>query len=126
MTAMPRVLIVDDNELNVELAHFVLTQAGMQVAAVLDANQALDQVERFAPDLILMDIQMPGRDGIELTRELRAREPRRPLVIVAFTAYAMKGDRERFLAAGCDAYIAKPIDVATFAGEVRALLPPAR
>lgn len=126
MTAMPRVLIVDDNELNVELARFVLTQAGIQVAAVLDANQALDQVERFAPDLILMDIQMPGRDGIELTRELRAREPRRQLVIVAFTAYAMKGDRERFLAAGCDAYIAKPIDVATFAGEVRALLPPAR
>jgi len=120
---VPRILIVDDNEVNVELASFLLAQAGMQVAAALDAQRALEQVERFAPDLILMDIQLPGRDGIALTRQLRGRPSARPLAIVAFTAYAMKGDRERFLAAGCDGYIAKPIDVATFVDEVRALLP---
>ncbi|HEX6018675.1 MAG TPA: response regulator [Burkholderiaceae bacterium] len=126
MTTAPRVLIVDDNEVNVELASFLLARAGMQVAAALDAQRALEQVESFAPDLILMDIQLPGRDGIALTRQLRSRPSARPLAIVAFTAYAMKGDKERFLAAGCDGYIAKPIDVATFVDDVRALLPAAR
>jgi len=119
----PRILIVDDNEVNVELASFLLARSGMQVAAALDAQRALELAESFAPDLILMDIQLPGRDGISLTRQLRSRPAGRPLVIVAFTAYAMKGDKERFLAAGCNGYIAKPIDVPTFVDEVRALLP---
>lgn len=123
MTGTPRILIVDDNEVNVELATFLLARSGMQVSAALEAQRALELVESFDPDLILMDIQLPGRDGIELTRHLRSRLLSRPLVIVAFTAYAMKGDKERFLAAGCDGYIAKPIDVATFVDDVRALLP---
>jgi len=120
----PRVLVVDDNELNVEVATVLLSQAGMQVAAVLDSRHAIAEVERFAPDLVLMDMQLPGIDGLALTRQLRAQPRARPLVIVAFTAYAMRGDREKFLAIGCDGYIAKPIDTATFAGEVRGLLPP--
>ncbi|MCG3189672.1 MAG: Polar-differentiation response regulator DivK [Burkholderiaceae bacterium] len=124
MTGTPRILIVDDNEVNIELATFLLARAGMQVSAALEARRALELVESFDPDLILMDIQLPGRDGIALTRQLRSRPAARPLVIVAFTAYAMKGDKERFLAAGCDGYIAKPIDVATFVDDVRALLPP--
>jgi CheY-like chemotaxis protein len=125
-TTAPRILIVDDNDLNIEMATFVLSQAGMEVAAVLDAHGALEQVERFAPDLILMDMQLPGLDGMALTQQLRSRPATRPMAIVAFTAYAMTGDKEKFLAAGCDGYIAKPINVASFAADVRALLPAAQ
>ena len=121
----PRILIVDDNELNIEMATFLLSRAGMAVAAALDGNSALAQVQAFAPDLILMDMQMPGLDGMALTRQLRSQPSARPLAIVAFTAYAMIGDKERFLAAGCDGYIGKPIDVAKFPDDVRALLPAA-
>ena len=119
----PRILIVDDNELNVEMVSFVLSQAGMEVAAALDGHSALEQVPSFAPDLILMDMQLPGLDGMALTQQLRSQPSPRPLAIVAFTAYAMMGDKEKFLAVGCDGYIAKPINVATFAADVRALLP---
>jgi two-component system, cell cycle response regulator DivK len=119
----PRILIVDDNELNVEMVTFVLSQAGMEVAAALDGHSALEQVASFAPDLILMDMQLPGLDGMALTQQLRSQPSPRPLAIVAFTAYAMMGDKEKFLAVGCDGYIAKPINVATFAADVRAQLP---
>jgi two-component system cell cycle response regulator DivK len=124
-TIAPRILIVDDNELNIEMVTFVLSQAGMDVAAALDAPSALVQVQSFAPDLILMDMQLPGLDGMALTQQLRSQPAARPMTIVAFTAYAMTGDKEKFLAAGCDGYIAKPINVGTFAADVRALLPPA-
>jgi two-component system, cell cycle response regulator DivK len=119
----PRILIVDDNELNLEMATFLLSRAGMEVASAPDGARALEQVQSFAPDLILMDMQMPGADGMTLTQQLRGQPRARPLAIIAFTAYAMTGDREKFLAAGCDGYIAKPINVASFADEVRALLP---
>jgi len=118
-----RVLIVDDNEMNLEMAGFLLTQAGMEVASALDGHSALEQVPVFQPDLVLMDMQLPGFDGMALTRQLRALPLTQPMAIVAFTAYAMRGDKERFLALGCDGYIAKPLQVATFAEEVRALLP---
>jgi len=123
MMAAPRVLVVDDSELNIEIANYLLTKAGMQVACALDGSGVLAQVTAFAPDIVLMDIQLPGLDGLALTQQLRARPATRNLVIVAFTAFAMKGDREKFLAGGCDGYIAKPIDVVTFADEVRSLLP---
>jgi CheY-like chemotaxis protein len=119
----PRVLIVDDNELNLELASFLLTASGMVVATAHDAASAQHQVAVFQPDLVLMDIQLPGVDGLEITRRLRADPATRSLVIVAFTAYAMKGDEAKMLAAGCDAYLSKPIDVADFAARVRACLP---
>lgn len=118
-----RVLIVDDNEMNVEMAGFLLTQAGMEVASAFDGHSALQKVASFQPDLVLMDMQLPGFDGMALTQQLRAQPLTRPMAIVAFTAYAMRGDREKFLALGCDGYIAKPLQVATFAEEVRALLP---
>jgi two-component system, cell cycle response regulator DivK len=121
--SIPRILIVDDNEMNLEMASFLLTRAGMEVTSVLDGHGALDSVASFQPDLVLMDMQLPGFDGMALTRELRSRPQARPLAIVAFTAYAMMGDKERFLAVGCNGYIAKPIQVSTFADEVRALLP---
>lgn len=120
--AAPRILIVDDNPLNLEMASFVLEADGLQVATVAVPEQVLDQVKDFKPDLVLMDIQLPRIDGLELTRRLRADPATAGLVIVAFTAYAMKGDRDRLLAAGCDGYIAKPIEVMQFAQQVRGYL----
>jgi CheY-like chemotaxis protein len=119
--AAMRVMIVDDNPLNIELASFVLEADGFTVDAAADAAQALDSLSRSQPELILMDIQMPGMDGLELTRRLRADPRTRHLVIVAFTAYAMKGDEARLRAAGCDGYLAKPIDVSSFARSVRGI-----
>ncbi len=115
----PRVLIVDDNPINVELAAFVLKLGAFAVASAADASSATQQIAAFRPDLVLMDIQMPGMDGLELTRCLKADPTTRHIVVLAFTAYAMKGDEARMRAAGCDGYIAKPIDVASFAAQVR-------
>jgi two-component system, cell cycle response regulator DivK len=121
---VPRVLIADDNPLNVELVSYVLAADGFEVATAADATETLAQVAAFAPDLILMDIQMPGTDGLELTRRLKASPATKHIVIAAFTAYAMKGDEAKMRAAGCDGYIAKPIDVATVAATVRSYLAP--
>ena len=120
--AAPRILIVDDNPLNLEMASFVLEADGLLVATVAEPEQVLARVSAFKPDLVLMDIQLPRIDGLDLTRRLRADPATAELVIVAFTAYAMKGDRDRLLAAGCDGYIAKPIEVAQFAQQVRGYL----
>ena len=118
----PRVLIVDDNVLNVELARVVLQAAEIAVDCAADANQAVDQITAFEPDLILMDIQMPGIDGLELMRRLKASPQTQGIVVVAFTAYAMNGDQAKMREAGCDGYIAKPIDVASFPATVRSFL----
>ena len=118
----PRVLVVDDNGLNVTLASYVLQAEGFDVASAGDAAEAIGQVTRSRPDVVLMDIQMPDTDGLEALHRLRANAAGRDLVIVAFTAYAMKGDENRMLAAGFDGYIAKPIDIATFGKTVRAYL----
>jgi CheY-like chemotaxis protein len=123
--SVPKVMIVDDNPYNVELASFVLTTDGLEVAVAVNAADALAQIPVFQPDLILMDVQMPGMDGLELTRRLKADPATSHVRIVAFTAYAMKGDEEKMLAAGCDAYLSKPIEVATFARQVKAYLAPA-
>lgn len=119
-----RVLIIDDNIANAELASFVLEDAAFEVHAVTEPAEALARVASFQPDVVLMDIQLPGSDGLELTRVLKADPATSKIVIVAFTAFAMKGDEARLRAAGCDAYIAKPIDVATFAAQVGAALAP--
>jgi CheY-like chemotaxis protein len=116
------VLIIEDNAANVELATFVLEDAGFVVNTVTDAGDAMGQVASFQPDLILMDIRLSGGDGLALTQALKSDPARRDIVIVAFTAQAMKGDEARLRAAGCDAYIAKPIDVARFARQVEAAL----
>jgi CheY-like chemotaxis protein len=116
------VLIIEDNAANVELATFVLEDAGFIIDTVTDASDALAQVALFQPDLILMDIRLSGGDGLALTQALKSDPATSDMVIVAFTAYAMKGDEARLRAAGCDAYIAKPIDVASFARQVEAAL----
>ncbi len=118
----PHVLIVDDSPINLELASLVLQSAGMQVTTAGGAASAVQALSHALPDLVLLDIQMPHVDGLALLRQLRADPVTAGLVVVAFTAYAMKGDRERLLAAGCDGYISKPIEVATFAAQVRGFL----
>ncbi len=119
-----RTLIVDDNLLNSELAAFVLEAAGFVVERVANATEAQQRIESSRLDLILMDIQLPGMDGLALARALKADPATRHITIVAFTAYAMKGDEAKMRAAGCDGYISKPIDVSTFAAQLRANLPP--
>ncbi len=118
----PRVLIVDDNLATVELTKFVLAAAAFVVESTSDAENAALQISAFRPDLILMDIQMPGMDGLELTGRLKATPSMQHIVVVAFTAFAMKGDEAKMRAAGCDGYIAKPFDVASFAATVRSYL----
>ncbi len=112
------ILIVDDNPVNLKLARVLLSAEGYQVRTATAAEEALQLLEDFLPRLILMDIQLPGMDGLELTRRLKDDPRARDVVVVAMTAYAMKGDRERVLAAGCDGYIAKPIDTRSLAAEV--------
>ena len=105
------ILIVDDNPQNLKLARVLLTAAGYEAHTAVDAEDALRQLETFTPRLILMDLQLPGLDGLALTRRLKSDPARRGIIIVALTAYAMKGDRERALLMGCDDHVAKPLDV---------------
>lgn len=105
-----RILIVDDNAVNLKLARVLLAGAGYDVRTAADAEEALRALASFAPRLVLMDLQLPGMDGLTLTRRLKADPAWRQVVVIALTAYAMKGDRERALAAGCDDYVTKPID----------------
>ena len=109
----PRVLVVDDNPANLRLLRMLLVGESFEVRTAADAAQALVAVGEFQPALILMDLQMPGMDGFELTRRLKADAATRDIVIVALTAYAMKGDEEKARAAGCDGYVSKPIDTRT-------------
>jgi CheY-like chemotaxis protein len=105
------ILVVDDNPQNLKLARVLLRSAGYLVATAVDAEEALRVLQTFEPRLVLMDLQLPGMDGLELTRRLKADPARRHILVVALTAYAMKGDEERARAAGCDDYVAKPIDI---------------
>lgn len=116
------VLVVDDQPTNVELARALLELEGLEVDVAIDARQADAAVRRRPPALVLLDIQMPGEDGLALLARWRASPTTAGLCVVAFTAFAMAGDRDRCLAAGCDGYISKPIDVASFGHTIRAFL----
>jgi two-component system, cell cycle response regulator DivK len=105
------ILIVDDNAQNLKLARVVLANEGFDVRTASNAEDALQLLRTVTPRLILMDIQLPGMDGLELTRRLKADPATRAICVIALTAYAMKGDDEKAFAAGCDGYITKPIDV---------------
>jgi len=104
------ILVVDDNPANLKLASDLLEWEGYQISKAVDAQQALDAIRQSIPDLILMDIGLPGMDGLTLTRKLKADDATKQIRIVAMTAFAMKGDERKTLDAGCDGYIAKPID----------------
>lgn len=112
------ILAVDDTPANLKLVRVLLTQAGYEVRTAVDAEQALALLETFRPRLILMDIQLPGMDGLALTRRLKADPATRDIVVVALTSYAMRGDAQKALDAGCDGYVTKPIDTRTFADVV--------
>jgi len=104
------ILIVDDNPANLKLARVLLTGEGYEVRTAADAEEALRVLQGFRPRLILMDLQMPGMDGFDLTRRLKGDPATQGMLILVLTAYAMKGDEEKALAAGCDGYVPKPID----------------
>jgi two-component system, cell cycle response regulator DivK len=110
MTGGAPILIVDDNASNTKLLAFLLTSKGYRVRTAASAPEALTVLDEFQPRLILMDIQLPGMDGLTLTRQLKADPRTSGILIIAATAYAMKGDEERARAAGCDGYLTKPID----------------
>lgn len=109
----PPILVVDDNAANLKLARVILQREGYLVRTAVDAEEALELLRSWRPALILMDIQLPGLDGLELTRRLKADPGYRDIIIVALTAFAMPNDQERALAAGCDGYLSKPIDIDT-------------
>ena len=111
------VLVVEDHPINVKLVTLLL-QGTYDVRAAGDADETLQLLEAWLPDLILMDIQLPGMDGLELTRRLKADPRTRGIVVVALTADAMKGDEVKALAAGCSGYITKPLDTKTFVDTV--------
>lgn len=111
-----RILIVDDNAANLKLARVLLATEGYLVSTALNASEALEAIAAARPDLILMDLQLPGVDGLELTRQLKKRPDTRDIVIIALTAYAMIGDEARAIGAGCDGYVTKPIDTRTLPG----------
>jgi len=104
------ILIVDDNPTNLKLVRVLLTEEGYDVHTAIDAESAQATIRSHMPRLILMDLQLPGMDGLELTRRLKADAWTAKCIIVAVTAYAMKGDEEKALAAGCDGYIPKPLN----------------
>jgi CheY-like chemotaxis protein len=105
-----RILIVDDNPTNLKLVTYLMQQHGYEVVTAGDADDAIASIRKSPPDLILMDVQLPGIDGLELTRQLKADPATKSIVIIALTAYAMKGDQEKAREAGCDDYVTKPID----------------
>ena len=106
---MAKVLVVEDNPANMTLALFLLQSAGHDVISATDAEAGLALARAEQPDLILMDIQLPGMDGLAATTQLKADEATRRIPVIALTALAMKGDEERIRAAGCDGYIGKPM-----------------
>jgi len=118
------ILIVDDNATNMKLVRILLATEGYDVRTAADAEEALNVLKEFYPRLILMDVQLPGIDGLELTRRLKSDPATRDITILGLTAYAMKGDKERIIAAGCDGYVPKPIDTRTLPELVAGYLQP--
>jgi two-component system, cell cycle response regulator DivK len=119
---MAKVLIVEDNPANMTLAVFLLKSAGYTVVTATDAEAGLGVARGEQPDLILMDIQLPGMDGLQATALLKGDARTRAIPVIALTALAMKGDEERIRAAGCDGYIAKPLAYKEFLATVSAQL----
>lgn len=113
------ILIIDDNPTNLKLVAYLIRAYGYRVMTAMDAESAQARIGEQRPDLILMDLQLPGVDGLELTRRLRADPGTAAIPILAVTAYAMKGDQEKALAAGCDDYITKPIDTRALPDTIR-------
>jgi two-component system cell cycle response regulator DivK len=119
---MAKILVVEDNPANMTLATFLLESAGHTVLSATDAEAGLTLARDQQPNLILMDIQLPGMDGLQATQVLKRDDATRAIPVVALTALAMKGDEERIRAAGCDDYIAKPMSYQEFLATIAAQL----
>jgi len=117
-----RILIVDDNPTNLKLASEVLEGEGYAIEKAVDAERAQELLKHSTPNLILMDIALPGMDGLTLTRKLKADEKLKHIPVIAMTAFAMKGDDQKAFDAGCDGYIIKPIDTRQLPQQVAAFL----
>jgi CheY-like chemotaxis protein len=113
-----KILLVEDNAVNRRLAGFILRSQGYQVSEATSAQEAFEMLKNDPPDLIVMDIQLPGKDGLEITKELKGQPETADIPVIAVTSYAMKGDREKALAAGCSGYVTKPIDKTIFLAEI--------
>jgi CheY-like chemotaxis protein len=122
MKKRPVVLVIEDNPPNLELVQFLLEESGWTVRTAMTAEEGRRAVGESIPDLILMDVLLPDEDGLTLAQEFRTRKGLESLPIIALTAHAMRGDRERFLAGGFTGYLSKPIEVSRFVGEVRSFL----
>jgi CheY-like chemotaxis protein len=121
---MARILIVEDNPVNLKLARVILQHEGYETVGAGDAEEAETVIRERVPDLILMDLGLPGKDGYEFTRELRGRRETEHVPILAVTSFGMKGDPARSLEAGCDGHLTKPIDRSTLVAMVRQLIGP--
>ncbi len=118
------ILVVDNDPSGLKLVLTLLTKEGYDVRTAIDAGEALTILQTLRPALILMDLQLPGMDGLELTQRLRGSPPTRHIIILAMTDYAAKRDEEKALAAGCNGCISKPIDTRTFASVIAGHLAP--
>ncbi len=119
---MKRILVVEDNETNLYLIRFMLEKSGYEVIEAMEGAVGVELAVKENPDFILMDVQLPGINGLEATKRIRASEADGDLPIIAITSFAMAGDRERALTAGCTSYIEKPINPETFIAEIEKYL----
>lgn len=119
-----RILLIEDNEQNRYLATFLLERSGFSVTSAVDGFRGIELAAEMLPDIILLDIQLPGLNGYEVAAALRQNATLQNVPIVAVTSYALPGDREKALGSGCNGYLEKPIDPATFAQSVTSFLPP--
>ena len=116
------ILVVDDNPINLKLVSDLLVFEGYRVQRAVDGETAATSVQEDPPDLILLDVDLPGMDGLTLTEKLKSDRQTADIIIVAVTAFAMKGDRQRAMAAGCDGYVTKPIDTRKLPSHIAQLL----
>lgn len=119
---MPIILLVEDNELNRDMLSRRLSREGFDVECAVDGGQCMEFLASRRPDLILMDINLPGRDGYVLTGEIKANPDTASIPVIALTAHAMSGDREKSIAAGCEDYDTKPVDLKRLLGKINSLL----
>jgi CheY-like chemotaxis protein len=120
---MPKILLVEDEEMNRDMLGRRLERKGFEVLFAVDGQQAIEQATTHGPDLILMDMSLPVLDGWEATRRLKAQGSTSKIPVIALTAHAMAGDRERAIEAGCDDYDTKPIELLRLLGKIKAHLP---
>ena len=119
---MPTILLVEDNEMNRDMLTRRLERKGFDVLIAVDGDEASRAIAQSSFDLVLMDINLPGKDGYALTRELKSNPRTAKVPVIALTAHAMVGDREKSIAAGCDEYDTKPVDLPRLLGKIQALL----